>query len=340
MGDTGRLTGGYRYNGRVVGGLRVRGVEVDEVVPCGASPEEQEAFGADPLPDHHRYDVIVVDALARVVASPHLDRWRSDRPVLAVVHELQSVAGPPENARREEAHERPLLRSDRLVAVSGHGASILEARGVPAERVRILPPGADGQGRGDDTARTGGSSPPRVLCVAQWIPRKGILDLVRAWTRLGSKDAVLDLVGETDADPVYAARVREVVGGDPTVLIRGAVDDAEVRSAYRAADVFALPSRYEGYGIVYAEALAHGLPVIACDAGPVPELVGEEAALLALPGDVEVLSGALDLLLEDAALRGRMSAAARRRAKGLPRWEDTTVGFLRILREAVSRRCC
>ena len=87
-----------------------------------------------------------------------------------------------------------------------------------------------------------------------------------------------------------------------------------------------------------AEALAHGLPVVACSVGPIPELVGEEAALLVEPGDVEALSGALDLLLSDAALRGRMSAAARRRAGDLPRWEDTVIGFLGVLQEVVAQR--
>jgi glycosyltransferase involved in cell wall biosynthesis len=88
-----------------------------------------------------------------------------------------------------------------------------------------------------------------------------------------------------------------------------------------------------------AEALAHGLPIIACDVGPVPELVGAEAALLVAPGDVGALSGALDLLLRDAGLRDRMSAAARGRAEKLPRWGDTTSGFLHVLLEAVSGRC-
>jgi glycosyltransferase involved in cell wall biosynthesis len=331
VGDTSRLTGGYLYNARVLAALRERGVAVDEIVPCGASPEEQEeaAPRLGSLLDPRRFDVVVVDALARIVCAPHLDRWRRERPVVAMVHELPSVAAP--KARLEREYEEPLLRADRLISVSEHARSILHNRGVPAARIRVVPPGFD------RLPKRGGDKPPvrgtavRALCVAQWIPRKGILDLVRAWTLHERPGVALELVGETDVDPVYAASVRAAVA-DASITVSGPVDDAALGAAYASADLFVLPSRYEGYGVVYAEALVHGLPVVACNVGPVPELVGEEAALLVPPGDVEALSGALDLLLEDAALRDRMSAAALRRAEELPRWRDTTVGFLRVLR--------
>jgi glycosyltransferase involved in cell wall biosynthesis len=120
--------------------------------------------------------------------------------------------------------------------------------------------------------------------------------------------------------------------------VSGPVDDAMLGAAYAAADLFVLPSQYEGYGIVYAEALAHGLPIIACDVGPVPELVGEEAALMVPLDNVRALSGALDQLLGDPTLRSRMSEAAYYRAEGLPRWEDTTAGFIRVLRETQGLR--
>jgi glycosyltransferase involved in cell wall biosynthesis len=338
VGDTGRLTGGYLYNARVLTALRERGVAVEEIVPCGASSEEQEtaapALGLGL--NSRRFDVIVVDALARIVCAPWLDRWREERPVVAMVHELPSVAAPDVAFARES--EEPLLRADRLVVVSEHGRSILEERGVPTARIRIVPPGLD------RLPPDSGSSVPfrdgtvRALCVAQWIPRKGILDLVRAWTLHERPGASLEFVGETDADPAYAASVRAAIADAPkaSIMVRGPVDDEALGAAYLAADLFVLPSRYEGYGIVYAEALSYGLPVVACGVGPVPELVGEEAALLVEPGDVEALSGALDLLLQDAALRERMSAAARRRAKSLPSWEDTATGFLRVLEEVVA----
>jgi glycosyltransferase involved in cell wall biosynthesis len=339
VGDTGRLTGGYLYNDRVLTALRERGVAVEEIVPCGVSPEEQETAASKLglVLNSRRFDVIVVDALARIVCASWLDRWRGERPVVAMVHELPSVAAPDAAFARES--EEPLLRADRLISVSGHGRSILENRGVPAARIRVVPPGFDRLPPDGASVRVRGDR-VRALCVGQWIPRKGILDLVRAWALHEHPGASLELVGETDADPAYAVSVRAAVVdvSDASITVSGAVDDAALGAAYAAADLFVLPSRYEGYGIVYAEALAHGLPVVACNVGPVPELVGEEAALLVEPGDVEALSGALDPLLEDDALRDRMSAAARRRAGELTRWEDTTAGFLRVLKEVVAER--
>ena len=335
--DTARLTGGYLYNGRLLDGLEENGVEVEMVVPCGAEPAEQAeaAPGFGGALDPARFDVVVVDALARIVAAPHLDRWRSVRPVVALVHELPGVADPS-SVVRERPFEIPLLRSDRLVAVSGHGREVLLGKGVPAGRVAVVPPGFDGLEPCPEEPRDGGA--PRVLCVAQWIPRKGVLDLVRAWKTEDRSGAVLDLVGETDADAGYAAKVREAASEDPSILVRGPVDDATLAGLYASADVFALPSRYEGYGIVYAEALSFGLPIIACAVGPVPEVVGGEAALLVPPGDTEALSGALGRLLSDAGLREKMSAAALRRAAGLPRWRQTVGGFLRVLRDVVEGR--
>ena len=339
VGDTSRLTGGYLYNARVLAALRERGIAVDEVVASGASPEEQEASSRrGSVLDPRRFDVIVVDALARIACAPHLDRWRRERPVVAMVHELPSVAASEDVTGREREYEEPLLRVERLVCVSEHGRTVLEDRGVPAARIRVVPPGFDRLSRsagGKATSLRDGVA--RVLCVAQWIPRKGILELVRAWTLRERQGASLQLVGETDVDVAYTASVNAAIAAAPdaSILVSGPVDDATLEEAYSAADLFVLPSLYEGYGIVYAEALAHGLPVVACEVGPVPELVGEEAGLLVAPADVGALSRALDLLLTDDALRSRMSVAARRHAEDLPGWEDTAAGFSKVLREIV-----
>jgi glycosyltransferase involved in cell wall biosynthesis len=341
VGNTSRLTGGYLYHARVFAGLREEGIQVEAFVASGASPIEQAVvasrFGFRLNPQD--FDMLLVDALALVVCAPWLDRWRALRPVVAMVHELPSIAASTD---RNPKLEEPLMRADRLIAVSGHGRSVLQSRGVPTSSISVVPPGCDRLSPPDAGAETAVSNDvaARVLCVAQWIPRKGILDLVRAWAAHERAGATLELIGEMDADTDYAASVHAAIADvdDASIAVSGPVDNATLGAAYAAADLFALPSRYEGYGIVYAEALTYGLPILACDVGPVPELVGGDAALLVTPGDIEALSEALDLLLSDPALRSRMSAAARRRANRLPRWQDTVTTFRRVLEEVLRLR--
>lgn len=350
VGDTRRLTGGYLYHARLLDGLRRRGDTVDELSPAGAGLDQQLAAAADwgGRWDMTGYDVVVVDALARGLVAQHADRWRALKPLIVLVHQLASEAEPsgrpedptalpirPEDGAAERAVEHgleaPLLRADRLVAVSRHGRELLLARGVPVERISIVSPGFDRLPVPFSASpRLGG--PTRVLCVAQWIPRKGIADLVAAWTRLNAPGAVLELIGEAGADRAYADRVYAAIRAAPdSIRVRGTVSDDELQRAYLVADVFALPTRFEGYGMVFAEALAFGLPVIACGVGPLPELLGPEAALLTQPGDVPALAEALDGLVGDHDLRHRMAAAARRRAKELPAWGDTVREFREVL---------
>lgn len=351
VGNPARLTGGYLYHRELFARLRAQGVQLDEIYAAGASLEAQLAAapgfvaGFDPTP----YDAVVVDALARAVCAPGLDAWRALRPLVALAHELPSVAAGHAQSVAELAREAPLLRADRLIAVSADGARILSERGVAPERIVVASGGfdrlrmqaADGSAQFRHSALNTQDFAPQhsaltVLCVAQWIARKGVLELARAWVTVARAGWRLELVGEFDADPAYAREVCAALAGAPegSVVLRGAVDDAELTAAYAAATLFAMPSRYEGYGIAFAEALAHGLPVLGCAVGPVPALVGPEASLLVPPNDVPALAAALARLMDDPALRARMAAAARARAATLPTWDDCAARFLAAVKAA------
>jgi glycosyltransferase involved in cell wall biosynthesis len=341
-GDPARRTGGYLYHARVFALLRAWGVQIDEhSASADATPQAQRAAAPRLAAFAQRFDgadVVVVDALACLACAPWLTTWQARRPLVALVHELPSVAGG-RRAADVLAAEEHLLHADLVVTVSRHGRNVLIERGACAERVRVVSPGRD---RIAITERqpVAPEGPLRVLCVAQWIPRKGIDTLIAAWSRLRPRNAVLELIGETDADAAYAEQVQAAIvdAADPTIIVRGAIDDEALAAVYREAAIFALPATYEGYGMVYAEALHHGLPVVACDVATLPELVGDEAGILVPPHDPDALADALGRLLADRDLRERLSAGARRRAAALPTWQDTARALRDALAEAITLR--
>jgi glycosyltransferase involved in cell wall biosynthesis len=138
-------------------------------------------------------------------------------------------------------------------------------------------------------------------------------------------------VGDDERDPQTSARVRqriESAGLAGRIEITGPMRGEALEAVYRRADMFVLPSRHEGYGMVFAEALSHGLPIIACAAGAVVDTVPPDAGRLAPPDDPDTLARLLRTLLTDDDLHARLSQAAWRHSQALPRWADTasTVG--------------
>src|SRR5918993_914863 len=148
-----------------------------------------------------------------------------------------------------------------------------------------------------------------VLCVANWVERKGLLELLEAMARLPDGLATLHLAGDDRADARYGERVRGRLSRPDLagrVVVHGPLPAERVAALYQAADIFALPSLREPYGTVWGEAMAAGLPVVGWRAGNLPHLAehGREG-LLASPGDVAALSAALARLAGDEDLRRR-----------------------------------
>src|SRR5204863_2224451 len=104
------------------------------------------------------------------------------------------------------------------------------------------------------------------------------------------------------------------------VSLVGAVQPSRLTGLYGASDLFVLPSRYEGFGMAYAEAIAHGLPVIGTTAGAIPDTVSPEAGVLIPPDDVPALAAALRRLIESPEDRAHLAAGARAAAERLPTW--------------------
>ena len=100
-----------------------------------------------------------------------------------------------------------------------------------------------------------------------------------------------------------------------------------IETAYQRADVFVLPSYYEGYGMALSEALAHGLPIVSTTAGAIPDTVPSTAGLLVPAGDVPAFALALRQIISQPGLRATLTSEARRARDHLPRWSHAAASF-------------
>jgi glycosyltransferase involved in cell wall biosynthesis len=204
---------------------------------------------------------------------------------------------------------------DRVLATSTHSAArIAESYRVSAHRISVVPEPIDL----DRWRRALNAAPERtrqgmtVLCVAHLYPRKDVATLVAAMTRL-PPEAVLRVVG-TGPELQRLRRQARDLGLDGRVEFLGHVPFERLAAQYRRADVFCLPSRQEGFGIVFLEAMVAGLPIVAARAAAVPEVVLDGVCgILVPPGSPEALAGALNRLLSSTAERHRMGEAGRQR---------------------------
>jgi len=190
-------------------------------------------------------------------------------------------------------------------AVTGPAATPTDATGPAATGPAATPTAANSP------------DPVRLLCVASVTPRKGHLDLVEALAACQARNPRaawrLLCIGSLERDPGCAAlladRIRSLgLGG--LVRLAGEGDEAAVNRAYAEADVFVLASHHEGYGMVLAEAMAHGLPIVSTTAGAIPDTVPAGAGLLVEPGDVVALAAALEQVLTGRADLESMAAEA------------------------------
>jgi glycosyltransferase involved in cell wall biosynthesis len=207
-------------------------------------------------------------------------------------------------------------RVDRILATSAYSAAcIAESYGVPAHRIAVVPEPID-----LDRWRQALNAVPElpregkaILCVAHLYPRKDVATLLAAMPRL-SHEAVLRVVGTGPELASLRRQARELRLGRRVEFL-GHVAFDRLAGEYRRADVFCLPSRQEAFGIVFLEAMAAGLPIVAARAAAVPEVVPDgECGILVPPASPNELAQALNRLLSSAEERRRMGEAGRRRA--------------------------
>jgi phosphatidylinositol alpha-1,6-mannosyltransferase len=237
---------------------------------------------------------------------------------------------------------RIYVRSAAVIAISSYSRDRLAEFGVPADRVRVVLPGADPAPPPDREAVRGIKhkfvldTEHVILAVGRMIPRKNHVALVRAMPRVLERfpDAVLIVVGQgpTMTDTVRAAwraGVRE------HVICPGRLSDEETALLYDACEVFALPTgqdargQVEGFGLVFAEAHAHGKPVVAGRSGGVTDAVIDgETGLLVDATQPDEIADAILRIMSDPPLAGRLGENGRKRVEKELNWRRFTTLML------------
>jgi glycosyltransferase involved in cell wall biosynthesis len=337
------LSGGYFYDRQLVEYLRARGDTVEII----SLPWRNYAAH---LSDNFRFrlpaglDVLIQDELNH----PSLliaNAAKHPYPVISLVHHLRSSESQPFWINWfYKAIEKQYLNSvDGFIFNSITTRNVVSGLvGNAGARLVAFPP-TDRFGKSVPiewvTARAQEAGPLRLIFLGNLIERKGLHTLLEAIS-YSPADFRLDVVGSMSVDRVYTARMRSKVrnlGLEDQVHFWGALDTALLVEKLKYAHVLAVPSMYEGFGIVYLEGMAFGLPAIGGAIGAASEIITPgETGFLINPGDARELATYLKSLVLDRSLLSRISLNALKRYDSQPDWLETAENIRQFLHNQIN----
>ena len=230
--------------------------------------------------------------------------------------------------------------ADVVIAVSYHEKKVLERLGVEETAIRVIPNGVDLGYLPRRRGRTGGRR--TILYVGRLdFEQKGVDVLLRAVSKLVRErgfDVNLKLVGPDWGDLGRAVSIAKELQIQDSVEYLGVLPTEAIVDEMSSADVLALPSRFEPFGIAILEAMAAGLPVVASAVGGVPEVIVDgENGLLSEPGDATSLSGQISRILLDPEYGEKLAGSARRSVREYS-WPNVASRVLSVYSEAAVRK--
>jgi glycosyltransferase involved in cell wall biosynthesis len=347
-GSLDQLSGGYLYDRLVVDHLRRQSVEVVVLsLPTGSYGARLGRGLVSQVPglaDAGRLDALVEDELSHPALIAAHRRWAAAHPGLprvGLVHHLRSSEPrlPLANVIYRWIERRYLASLGAFIFNSQATLASVRRLGLAASPSVVAVPGADRLAVPIDPesirARSQAPGALQLLFLGNLIPRKGLLPLVEAVALLPPGSVELTVVGSTAADPAYARRVRrrvEQLRLQASVRFQGALDGLALHRTMIEAQVLAVPSTYEGYGMAYLEGMGCGLPPIAGTEGGASEFIRHTWNGLRIePDDPPALAVHLAALHTDRARLARMSLAALDTYLAHPTWEDTGSTIHRFL---------
>ncbi|MEX2426464.1 MAG: glycosyltransferase family 4 protein [Thermomicrobiaceae bacterium] len=339
-GDLRTVSGGHLYGRQLVDHLERQGdvVEIFSQEPRSYARNLLRENVSTTLIDdvlESELDVLLQDELnhaSLLRANRYFRKWEGI-PVVSIVHHLRSSEDRPrwQNAVARQLERRYLRSVDGFIFNGETTKRTVESlAGVTEPSVVAVPAGnrfPEGISEDEISKRVRRDGPLHVIFLGSVIPRKGLHILIDALSRLPSESWRLSVVGPLDADEAYTSAIHRQVrraGLYENVTLFGTLPDREIARLLKSADLMAMPSSYEGYGIAYLEGMAFGLPALATTSGAASEIIttGDNGWLID-PGDTEAMAAILVSALQDPETLAEMSLTARRRFLAHPTWEDS-----------------
>jgi len=337
-GSLGTLSGGYLYDRKLVEYLRAQGDTVEII----SLPWRNYAAH---LTDNLRIrlppglDLLIQDELNHPSLISANSRPRQ-YPIISLVHHLRCSEQRPawQNWLYRLVEMRYLNSVDGFIFNSQTTKRVVNrlVGGSKPEIVAYPPTDRFGAGltEAEIIVRAKEQGPLRILFLGNVIYRKGLHTLLEA-IRLKTFDVRLDVIGGLTAEPRYAKEMQhisEVSGLKSKVFFHGPLDDEPLIDELEFAHVLVVPSSYEGFGIVYLEGMAFGLPAIGTTAGAAPEIISDgETGYLVPADDPKTLAERLFALANDRALLVRLSVNALARYRQQPTWDKTASRIWKFL---------
>jgi glycosyltransferase involved in cell wall biosynthesis len=340
-------SGGFIYDKNIVKYLVDRGDQVEVISlswrPYALSLLDNLDFRLKRRLKDAPFDVLIQDELVHpsCFGLNQQLRLQITYPIVAIVHHLRCRERHSAwlNQVYREVEKRYLASVDGFVCVSRTTKGDVEDLVGTDRPTVVAPPGGDrlpGQIATEQIVdRALEPGPLKIICVANLIPRKGIHTLIRALSNLPHNGWQLTIAGNLGMDENYVNRIRHQIKQEnlnSKILFLGTISDKKLAVLLPEQHLLAVPSSYEGFGIVYLEGMHFGLPAIASTAGAARELIRhEDNGFLVPPGDAASLTRYISLLMEDRELLKRLSLAAHRSVAAHPTWNESAAkirGFL------------
>jgi glycosyltransferase involved in cell wall biosynthesis len=341
------VSGGYLYDRKLVEYLRTQGDSMEII----SLPWRNYAAH---LTDNFHFrlpanlDILIQDELNHpsLIAA---NAGKHSYPVISLVHHLRCSELRPkwQNDLYRIVEKKYLQSVDGFIFNSQTTKNVVKGLMVKERPSIVAYPPTDRFGdviSENEIKERANSRELRILFLGNVIERKGLHTLLNALASVGQNGILsyrLDVVGSLDSEPKYAQEMQRnasIPSLRSSVTFHGALDNGLLKEMLRQAHVLVVPSSYEGFGIVYLEGMAFGLPAIGTMAGAASEIIADgETGYLVEPDDSKTLAARLTSFANDRGLLARMSIKALRRYKAQPKWEQTANQIREFLYERIRK---